>query len=108
LFGSLAVLTHVPPQKLCPAPQAQLPPLQLWPPLQTRPQLPQLLLSFSKLTHAPPQAVSGFGHSSTQLPWWHWRLAPQALPQPPQLFGSLLTSTHPPLHGVGRSAGQPH
>ena len=31
----------------------------------------------------------------------------QALPQPPQLFASLVVSTHAPLHSAGVLEGQP-
>jgi hypothetical protein len=71
-----------------------------------RPQVPQLLLSPSKLTHEPPQPVRPAGQSRMQLPWWHWKPLPQTRPQPPQLSGSLWVLTQVPAQRRGRSAGQ--
>jgi hypothetical protein len=43
LFGSLAVLTQVFPQRVWPAGHTQVPLAQIWPPVQVRWHFPQLL-----------------------------------------------------------------
>jgi hypothetical protein len=61
---SLPVLTHFPPQVVCPVPQvtAQTPPAQLCPAGQTRPQAPQWLLEVRRSWQLDPQRVSPCAH----------------------------------------------
>ena len=75
--------------------------------------MPQWLLSVCRLTHALLQLVSigpeSVVQSTLQLPPLHTGLpevAEHALPQVPQLFGSLWTAVQaPPLH-IRSPAGQ--
>lgn len=50
------------------------------------------------LTHAPVQLVVPPVHVDEQLPFRQASLAPHLVPQPPQLFGSVFTSTHAEPH----------
>jgi hypothetical protein len=86
-------LTSGPPdlQALCeqvpvlgPSHDEHEPLMHVLPPLQTVPQLPQLLLSDAVFTHAP-----------LQHDW-----LPHAFPHDPQLLGSVLVSTQTLLHAV--------
>ena len=58
------------------------------------------LLSDVLLSHVPPQSCVPAGHM--QAPFW--QVVPPAhacaAPQPPQLLGSVSSSTHAPLHEV--------
>lgn len=76
----------------------QLPPVQIWPPVQAFPQPPQLLTSVRRLTQVPLQVVWPSGHvATTHTPLRQKLFAAQTVPQPPQLFGSIEVSTQWPL-----------
>ena len=62
------------------------------------PQPPQLLPSTFSSTQTLPQLLSGIGQP--QLPAMQASEPGQATPQPPQLFGSLLTKMHWPAQNV--------
>jgi len=59
---------------------------------QAWPQLPQLVVLDWRLTHWPLHWVVPGPH--LQAPPWHAPPPVQPMPQPPQLFGSIWTSTH--------------
>jgi len=84
------VFTHCggAPHAVSPVPQPQALPWQIIPPVHTIPQPPQLLLSFCRFTHALPQACRPVPQLGWHVPPEHWRSAPHATPQVPQLFGS--------------------
>lgn len=64
------------------------------------PQPPQLRVSKAIFTHLPPQFVAPAGQGE-HTPFRQTGVVPeQTWPQAPQLFGSLLGSTHTPLHQV--------
>jgi hypothetical protein len=67
------------------------------------PQSPQLALSVSVSTQAPPQMLSPLAtHCSTHLPLAHTWVALHGMPQLPQLSGSLsvLAQYEPPATGM--------
>jgi hypothetical protein len=57
LVTSLGTFTHAPEHIVCPVPHWQLPAMQVEPPEQTVPHVPQFWLSVPTTTHAPPQSV---------------------------------------------------
>ncbi len=93
----LARLTHWPEQLTVPEGHLQAPPEHEAPPVHVSPQPPQLLLSFCTSTQDFPHAVKLVAHCAEQTPVLHtgW-LAPHAVAQPPQLFGSVCSFTHEP------------
>ena len=105
--GSTVVPVPPTPTPVVPPAQMLQPPLtQLSPWKQTLKQVPQSLGSCWRLTQAPPQFTSGLWQvTATQEPAWQIWLAPQAMPQPPQLLGSLKKSSQPQLHTC-RPTGQ--
>jgi hypothetical protein len=53
----------------------------------------------------PPKHAAPAGlHCNTHIPFTHENPPPQAMPHPPQLFGSLVPSTHTPPHGIAGAA----
>jgi hypothetical protein len=60
------VSTQLSLQKVCPLGQAQAPALQVCPPVQALPQLPQLAMLLVVSAHVPLHSVCPAGHS--QLP----------------------------------------
>jgi len=62
------------------------------------PQVPQFALSVCVSTHAPPHDLVPVGHdvAVVHAPPMHSRPPVQFVPHAPQLFGSVLRSTHPP------------
>jgi hypothetical protein len=112
-LGSIAVSTQAVPQSFWPGGHAQLPETQLVPLVQTAPHAPQWESSLFRSTHEPLQSVSPAEQDAAHAPLLHTGAAPeQAVPQPPQFFGSadtfVQTSPHrrvpaghtqaPPLH----------
>ncbi len=90
LSASVAVRTHWLPQATVPAPQRQVPAKQPTEPgPHTLPHAPQLLGSMAVTVHVPLQLVKNGAQLSVQRPSWHASIAPQVLPQPPQLSGSI-------------------
>jgi hypothetical protein len=51
-------------------------------------------------TQEPLQAVRFAGQPAAQPPWKQTWVAPQMVPQTPQLFGSFCLSTQVPKHWV--------
>jgi len=123
LLVSVDMSTHAPPQRvlaLAGHPEAQeydppstaaaqtgVPPSGA----HVTPQAPQLddVVSW---THAPLQGLLPAEQLNVQLPLTHAgcelaTLLAHAIPQPPQLSGSLVMSTQVPEHSVGAAAGQP-
>jgi len=70
--------------------------LQLAPPAQIFPQVPQLLLSVEVFTQEPPQKVWPMEQTDWQVPLVQLEPAPQTLPQVPQLLLSVLGFTQTP------------
>jgi hypothetical protein len=70
------------------------------PPPQVVPQVPQLFESEPRSTQAPPQAERPMLQFAWHLPEEHTSFAPHAVPQAPQFLGSVVSSTHVPLHDV--------
>ena len=97
LFGSVFSETQVPLHETVPAAQLHIEPTQTWVAPQITEQLPQWLWSLPRLTHDWPHCTSGGVHWDTQVPCWQKRFPAQTVLQPPQLFGSLITSWHAPL-----------
>ncbi len=62
--------------------------------LQACEQVPQLSKSLSKSKHDAPHAVAGTVQMLLHVPASHTWPAPQAMPQPPQLFAFDWVSTH--------------
>jgi hypothetical protein len=85
---------------------AQAPPEQTWPAGHAVPQAPQLVLSVWRLaqaTRAPPsppcaQAVCPVGQTTWHAPATQLWPAAQALPQAPQLAGSVITDAQTAPH----------
>ena len=75
---------------------AQVPPEQTVPAAQTRPQVPQLLLSVWRSRHTPEQLVVPAEHDTAHTPAEQTVPAPHARPQAPQLLLSLVRSRHTP------------
>ena len=92
-----------------------------WPPAQTlplgqafphEPQLFTSLFNATQMNPAPPSTVavqgdSPNGQAATHLLAWQICAAPQVVPQVPQLFESLVTSTHDWPHWVRPFAHEP-
>lgn len=103
LLGSLRVLAHCPLHVASPLAHTQVPPKHVAVPPHAFPQAPQLSGSRSRLAQTPlPQSVVAPPNPPPPQSAAHCRLLQtsplgQALPQAPQLFGSLRTSTHAPL-----------
>lgn len=106
LLLSVCVLVHVLLHIESPVGHAHVPLLHVAPEGHARPQVPQWLLSVCRSTQALLQFVSigpvSLLQSTLHVPLRHTgvpELAEQALPQAPQLAGSLRTAVHaPPLH----------
>lgn len=97
--GSVSVSTHTPLQSFPPFGQAHTLLPQTWPPVQTTPHMPQLLLSPFRFTQPAPHWVSAFGHvAMPQTPSWHTCMAPHGMLQPPQFCAFDCVSTQMPLH----------
>ena len=99
LFRSKAMLTQVFEHWVRPVAQTQAPPEQPTvpkAPWQTVPQVPQLLRSFCRSRHTPPQLLWPTGH--WQLPATQNWPGEQVRPHMPQLFRSLWRSRQTPLH----------
>ncbi len=94
LFGSLLISEHAciepTPQTVWPVGHSHALFTHVAPDAQAAPHWPQLLSSFSLLTHAPasPQWLSV--PTQRQKPPWQASSAAQAIPQPPQLAGSFI------------------
>jgi hypothetical protein len=73
----------LPEQSVSPPVQIQTPSIHDFPPVQTLPHSPQLLLSDIVLTHWPSHSVVSNGQVQTSC--WQVRPPLQAMPQPPQL-----------------------
>jgi hypothetical protein len=105
--------TQVPLQFVCPDGHTQAPFTQVIPPVQTRPQLPQLLALVARLTHVETplmvQVLGALGGHS-QVPFAQYLPPAQACPQLPQLLLLVLRLTHVPAQQSGAAAGQafPH
>jgi hypothetical protein len=84
---SVGVGTHDPPEHPVPA-------------AQTRPHMPQLLLSSLVFVQLRLQAVRGGVHDVAQPFERHTDVPGHTLPQLPQLFGSTAVVTHTPPHNV--------
>jgi hypothetical protein len=104
------VSTHVPLQLVRFEGHAQWPvPSHFWPFVHVMPQPPQFWSSLLVFTHAPPQFVVGLEQLVVQVAFWHALSLPQTLPQPPQLFGSVIGSLQVPASPPQlRSAGHVH
>jgi len=87
-----------------------VPPAQVASPPHTLPQVPQLVALLDSLTHAPLQFVVPEAQFRAQAPAEQTSFAGQAVPQPPQLAGSLCSSTQaaaPPVPQAVSPALQP-
>jgi hypothetical protein len=91
---------HVPPQSVAPASQTQWLALQIFPPEQVVPQVPQFCPSLARSTQPPEQTESGAVQVATHLPSWQSSAVAQACPHPPQFAALVLVFTHVPLHEV--------
>jgi len=101
-----------------PVPQPQRPPAHASPAPQRTPQPPQLLTSFSRLTQALPQQSGVVPVQASPLPAAgpvpHWQsppalqisLAPQTLPQAPQLVVVVIERSQPSCR-LGLQSAQP-
>jgi hypothetical protein len=105
--GSDARSTHASPQWPRPIGHWHAPATQVAPSRQEMSQEPQWSASLWTFTHALEQSVSPAPHEDTQAPAEHTSGAPQALPQAPQLAGSLASDVHAEPHKVS-SGGQAH
>jgi hypothetical protein len=113
LLLSVCVSVHVLLHIVSPMGHVHVPLLHVAPEGHERPQVPQWEVSVSRLTQALLQSVStgpaSVVQSTLHVPLRHTgrpELATQALPQVPQLFGSLRTAVQaPPLH-MRSPAGQ--
>jgi hypothetical protein len=94
--GSLAVLTHAPPQTVLGLLQTHLPLLHVKFGPQVLPQAPQLLGSLLVLMHAPLHTVPAQAHE----PFLQVKPVAQAVPHAPQFDASLLTLVQVPLQHV--------
>jgi len=97
-MASTLVSTQAPLQAVSPLSQAHLLLLQCCPTVQATPQAPQFRSSSRTSTQAAPQVVRPLPQLVVQLPPLQTWLAPQTLPQRPQLRGSLAWITQTPLH----------
>jgi hypothetical protein len=82
--------------------------VQLVPPVQAVPQVPQLPLSEVVSTHAPLQSVRPAPHVAAHAPALHTSPPVHAFPQPPQFAGSDVESTHAPEHTTKPAEEQTH
>jgi hypothetical protein len=112
--GLVDVSTQTPPQAVgVPVPAGHVHALftHVEPPVQASPQPPQLALSFVSSTQDEPHVVRPAPHVDWHVPPEHSWFAPHALPQAPQLFGSVFslrqTTLAPVPHAV-RPLGQAH
>jgi len=80
--------------------------VQVVPPVQAWPQVPQLALSEVVSTHAPVQSVRPEPHEPAQRPELHTSPDAHAWPQVPQLAGSELTSTQADEHTMNPAVPQ--
>jgi hypothetical protein len=64
------------------------------------PQAPQFDGSVCTLVQAPPQSVRPAAQLTVHFPWEQTCPAAQAIPQPPQFFGSPRVSVHTPWQRV--------
>jgi hypothetical protein len=97
LLRSLLVSTQDPLQKVWPAKQTQVPLTHVWPPEQVLPQVPQLLLSFCRLTQEVPQAVNVLLQVKLQAPLVQVAVALSGGVQSAAVQ-QLLLGMHAPLH----------
>jgi hypothetical protein len=115
LFGSLELLVHVPAQFSWPDWQevTHAPVLHSVPDEQAWLQVPQLLLSDCRSTHAVPQRVALGPHAAApHIPPEQVWPVPHALPQAPQLLGSVLravqTELEPAVQTIWPVGHAPH
>ena len=105
------MFVQVPPQLVCPVGQAQLPPWQVWPPVQATPGLlpdvavqlpraPQWVGSVRPFTQLLPHVASLLGHASTHTEALHTWPVEQVVVQPPQCDGSLVMFVQAPPQAV--------
>jgi hypothetical protein len=101
LFGSFKMFLHWPPQSWSKTPgHVQKLLLQICPPLQAKLHAPQLLMSLVVSTQLPLQSVDPEGQPNRHVPMEQESPAAHAIPQPPQLFGSVEVFTHLVPHWV--------
>jgi hypothetical protein len=109
LFVSVLKSTQAPLQRLKPLSHTKVHALETQAGLalatadvQALPHALQFETSVVVSTQALPHGVGiAGGHPDTQVDFEHTGVPPlHARPQPPQLFLSLVVSTHPPAHGV--------
>jgi hypothetical protein len=96
---------QMPFESLVPEGQTQAPPTQPFPPVQTFPHPPQLLLSVCVLTQVLPQMTIPVGHPQTPLV--QGLPGGQVLPHAPQLKVSVCVLMQMPPHSVV-PGGQTH
>jgi hypothetical protein len=101
LFTSPDVSMQAPLHVICFAGHAQVPFVQLAPLPHLFPHVPQFALSERRSTHAPLHTVSGAVHVAAQAPLLQTGVMPEhTVPQAPQLFGSVVTSTQVSPHAL--------
>ena len=100
LRRSDAVLMQRPPQRTSPIAHWQVPATQLWPAVQLRPQLPQLVLSMRVSTQELPHTVRPAAQEVAQVPPLQTWPVPQAVPQVPQFVALERVSTQTPPQRV--------
>jgi hypothetical protein len=100
LAASYSNCTHWSPHRTEPDGQTQAPPLQIDPPPQVAPQLPQLSGSLRRSTQAPLHAERPVVHEAAQRPELHTWAAEHCLPQAPQLAVLLWVSTQALPHAI--------
>ncbi len=94
LLRSVAVLTHVVPQRVRPVGHAQRPAVQVVPAGQRVPQAPQLFESVAVFTQVVPQVTLPAGQ--VHAPAVHTCEGPHVTPHAPQLLASLEVSEQRP------------
>ena len=106
--GSFFRSRHVPLQVVRPGSQAQAPVAHVSNVgLQVAPQAPQFLGSVTRFAQMPPGQVVVPGPAQAHAPEMQVPAAPQLIPHPPQLRGSLARFAHPFVHATSL-AGQEH
>jgi hypothetical protein len=96
----LAVSTHTPLQRVCPPGQTQRLALQVVPPVHTTPHAPQFSESLDVVTQLRAQLVWPVAQLARHRLSPHTWVVVHAVPQPPQLFGSLRSIAQPLAHRV--------
>ena len=98
LSGLLAGFTHVPLQSTVPSAQTHFDLPQTCPTPHAIAQRPQCFASLPRSKHPPEQLVSPCAHDKAQVPRLQLCDPEHALPQLPQLVGSVLIAVQVPLH----------